>query len=244
MVSTKNSGGHHGRSQADVAPAAQCRAEDAGAGRMPAAGCVGGQGGDDARVERQPRAQVAPGDRSGDRAARSARAHPRRRRYIHRTRDTAAGGGCSTAGHPHRVATRSHDYADHLADFGVSRLRNVDTRVAAGTRIDSLWLAARPVDMRAGADRLLASVVQVFGSAQAHHGYLFANARATRIKLLVHDGFGVWCAARRLNAGRFVWPREVAAHAAPMTLTQAQFDALVLGLPWQRLAQMQLITRM
>ena len=34
-------------------------------------------------------------------------------------------------------------------------------------RIDSLWLAARPVDMRAGADRLLASVVQVFGSAQA-----------------------------------------------------------------------------
>ena len=115
-------------------------------------------------------------------------------------------------------------------------------------RIDSLWLAARPMDMRAGAERLLASVVQVFGSAQAHHGYLFANARATRIKLLVHDGFGVWCAARRLNAGHFVWPREVGAGglaaAAPMALTQAQFDALVLGLPWQRLAQMQVITRM
>ena len=78
----------------------------------------------------------------------------------------------------------------------------------------------------------------------AHHGYLFANARATRIKLLVHVGFGVWCAARRLNAGRFVWPREVSAGAAPMALTQVQFDALVLGLPWQRLTQMQLITRM
>jgi hypothetical protein len=26
-------------------------------------------------------------------------------------------------------------------------------------------------------------------------------------------------------------------------LTQAQFDALVVGLPWQRLQQMQLITR-
>ena len=47
-------------------------------------------------------------------------------------------------------------------------------------RIDSLWLAVDPVDMRAGADRLLARVVQVFGSAQAHHGYLFANARANR----------------------------------------------------------------
>ena len=111
-------------------------------------------------------------------------------------------------------------------------------------RIDALWLAVEPQDMRAGAERLLARVVQVFGSAQAHHGYVFANARASRIKLLVHDGFGVWCAARRLNAGRFVWPREVAEGAAPMTLTQAQFDALVVGLPWQRLEAMRVITRM
>ena len=111
-------------------------------------------------------------------------------------------------------------------------------------RVDALWLAVEPMDMRAGAERLLARVVQVFGNAQAHHGYLFANARTTRIKLLVHDGFGVWCAARRLNAGRFVWPREVSAGVAPMTLTQQQFDALVLGLPWQRLTQMQVITRM
>lgn len=111
-------------------------------------------------------------------------------------------------------------------------------------RIDALWLAVEPMDMRAGTERLLASVVQVFGQAQAHHGYLFANARATRIKLLVHDGFGVWCAARRLNVGRFAWPREVGAAASPMTLTQQQFDALVLGLPWQRLTQMQVITRM
>ncbi len=111
-------------------------------------------------------------------------------------------------------------------------------------RIDCLWLAVEPLDMRAGAERLLARVVQVFGSAQAHHGYLFANARATRIKLLVHDGFGVWCAARRLNDGRFVWPRQVPADGALTTLTQPQFDALVLGLPWQRLEQMRVITRM
>ena len=31
---------------------------------------------------------------------------------------------------------------------------------------------------------------------------------------------------------------------APMTLAQQQFDAVVLGLPWQRLMQMQVITRM
>ena len=111
-------------------------------------------------------------------------------------------------------------------------------------RIDAVWLAVEPIDMRAGADRLLASVVQVFGAAQAHHGYLFANARSTRIKLLVHDGFGVWCAARRLNKGSFEWPRGTAAGTAPLTLTRDQFNALVLGLPWQRLEQLRCITRM
>ncbi|WP_211235147.1 IS66 family insertion sequence element accessory protein TnpB [Azohydromonas australica] len=45
-------------------------------------------------------------------------------------------------------------------------------------RIDAVWLATQPVDMRAGADRLLSMVVAVFGSAQAHHGYLFTNVRA------------------------------------------------------------------
>jgi len=108
-------------------------------------------------------------------------------------------------------------------------------------RIDAVWLAVQPIDMRTGVDRLLASVVQVFGAAQAHHGYLFSNARASRIRLLVHDGFGVWCAARRLNQGSFDWPRGAPADAAPLTLTKDQFDALVLGLPWQRLEQMRRI---
>ncbi|MBK5206792.1 MAG: hypothetical protein JJD98_15715 [Polaromonas sp.] len=31
-------------------------------------------------------------------------------------------------------------------------------------RIDALWLAVDPVDMRAGPERLLARVVQVFGA--------------------------------------------------------------------------------
>ena len=111
-------------------------------------------------------------------------------------------------------------------------------------RLDAVWLAVQPIDMRAGVDRLLACVVQVFGAAQAHHGYLFANARSSRIRLLVHDGFGVWCAARRLNQGGFEWPRNVATPAAPLALTKDQFDALVRGLPWQRLEQMRVITRM
>lgn len=112
-------------------------------------------------------------------------------------------------------------------------------------RIDTLWLCTQPQDMRAGAERLLNVVVNTVGQARAHHGYLFANARATRIKLLVHDGFGVWCATRRLHAGRFVWVERDSAVgvAAALQLTAQQFDALALGLPWQRLGELSVISR-
>ena len=111
-------------------------------------------------------------------------------------------------------------------------------------RIDALWLCAQPQDMRAGADRLLAVVVNTLGEARAHHGYVFANARASRLKLLVHDGFGVWCATRRLHAGRFVWSVRDASAAAPaLQLSAQQFEALALGLPWQRLGEFDVISR-
>ena len=106
-------------------------------------------------------------------------------------------------------------------------------------RVDTVWLAVQPLDMRAGTESALARVVSVFGAARPHHAYLFANRRANRMKVLVHDGIGVWLAARRLNAGKFVWPKD---GGATLSLTRAQFDALVLGLPWQRIGEAGIIT--
>mgnify|MGYP003504861303 FL=1 len=106
-------------------------------------------------------------------------------------------------------------------------------------RIDALWLATEPLDMRAGTESALARVVAVFGAARPHHAYLFANRRANRMKVLVHDGIGVWLAARRLNAGKFVWPKDA---GTTLTLTRPQFDALVLGLPWHRIGEAGIIT--
>lgn len=105
-------------------------------------------------------------------------------------------------------------------------------------RVDAVWLACEPLDMRAGADSALARVVKVFGAARPHHAYLFANRRANRMKVLVHDGIGVWLAARRLNVGRFVWSNE----GSTLALTREQLDALVLGLPWQRVGDAGVIT--
>ncbi|MCE4573514.1 IS66 family insertion sequence element accessory protein TnpB [Caballeronia sp. CLC5] len=85
-------------------------------------------------------------------------------------------------------------------------MRDVAARVAAVIRVDEIWLAVDPLDMRAGFDTALGRVVKVFGAAHPHHAYLFTNRRANRLKVLVHDGIGIWLAARRLNEGRFVWP--------------------------------------
>ena len=54
------------------------------------------------------------------------------------------------------------------------------------------------------------------------------------MKVLVHDGIGVWLAARRLNSGKFVWPKDA---ATTVLLSRLQLDALVLGLPWQRVGE-------
>jgi len=107
-------------------------------------------------------------------------------------------------------------------------------------RIEAVWLATQPLDMRAGTDTALARVVQVFGAAHPHSAYLFANKRANRIKVLVHDGIGIWLAARRLHQGKFVWPRSDS--TTQMALSHTQLDTLILGLPWARIGLAGIIT--
>jgi transposase len=100
-------------------------------------------------------------------------------------------------------------------------------------RCDAIWLCTQATDMRCGMDTLLAQVIKTFGGAKPHHLYLFSNSRNTRIKAVVHDGFGVWLANRRLNQGKFVWQRT---SEGRIQLNSEQFDALILGLPWQQLS--------
>jgi transposase len=89
------------------------------------------------------------------------------------------------------------------------------------------------MDMRAGVDTALARVVSVFGEARAHHAYLFVNKRANRMKVLVHDGFGLWLCARRLYEGSFI--RAVLTKDRSIALSHEQLQAIVVGLPWERL---------
>lgn len=107
-------------------------------------------------------------------------------------------------------------------------------------RIDAVWLATQALDMRSGVDSCLARVITVFGAAHPHTAYLFANQRANRMKVLVHDGIGFWLAARRLHLGHFVWSAPES--QAQVSLSRPQLDALVLGLPWSRIGEGGIIT--
>ena len=104
-------------------------------------------------------------------------------------------------------------------------------------RIDQYFLYAQPTDMRSGVDRLLSLVITAQGRAMPHTAYLFANQGKSRLKVLIHDEFGVWLATRRLHQGRFVWAQSQL--EVSVTLSRSQFDALIVGLPWQRMTQLQ-----
>ena len=94
--------------------------------------------------------------------------------------------------------------------------------------------------MRACTETALARVIAVFGAAKPHCAYLFANRRANRMKVLVHDGIGVWLSARRLNQGKFQWPGI--RQGSELKLDAEQLQALVLGLSCQRVGAGGVIT--
>lgn len=99
----------------------------------------------------------------------------------------------------------------------------------------SLYLCQCPIDMRLGFDGVLARVIHWFGSARPHCAYAFTNARGNRIKLLIHDGLGLWLLQRRLHSGRFAWIDQPL--GVPVSLSTAQWRALSQGLPWSRIDQ-------
>ena len=93
-------------------------------------------------------------------------------------------------------------------------------------------VAVKPVDFRKGMDGL-ASVVKGHLNADPYSGviYVFRSKRADRVKLLYWDGSGVCLFAKRLEEGKFRWPRIA---DGVMRLSPAQLSALIEGLDWSR----------
>ena len=71
-----------------------------------------------------------------------------------------------------------------------------------------IYLAVQPVDMRKQYNGLWAAAVeQLQEDPKQGAVFAFINRERNRLKLLYWDGTGVWVLAKRLEQGRFSWPR-------------------------------------
>ena len=99
----------------------------------------------------------------------------------------------------------------------------------AGVRV---LIAMKPVDFRAGMDRLAAIAKEALAEDPFSGTVLIFRARrADRVKLLLWDGTGLVLVSKRLEQGAFKWPPIT---DGVMRLSPAQLAALVEGLDWSR----------
>jgi len=99
----------------------------------------------------------------------------------------------------------------------------------AGTMI---WIAAGVTDLRRGFTGLSAiAQTTLEQNPYSGHVFVFRGKRGDLIKLLWWDGDGLCLFAKRLERGRFVWPR---AEQGAVSLSRAQLSMLLEGIDWRR----------
>ena len=94
-------------------------------------------------------------------------------------------------------------------------------------------MATKPVDFRKGANGLAALVKEQLRS-NPFSGVIFCfrSKRADRVKLIFWDGTGLCLFAKRLEEGKFQWPRI---EDGVMRLSAAQLGVLLEGSDWKRM---------
>ena len=109
--------------------------------------------------------------------------------------------------------------------------------IPGGARV---LIATRPVDFRKGMDGL-AAVVKEHLRADPYLGaiFVFRAKRADRVKLILWDGTGLCLFTKRLEEGGFRWPKI---EDGVMRLTPSQLSALIEGLDWTRVREIEVRT--
>lgn len=99
----------------------------------------------------------------------------------------------------------------------------------AGTKI---WIAAGVTDLRRGFDGLSGQVQTTLQQQPfSGHVFVFRGRRGDIVKLLWWDGDGLCLFAKRLERGRFIWPRV---ESGTVQLSRAQLSMLLEGIDWRR----------
>jgi transposase len=99
--------------------------------------------------------------------------------------------------------------------------------VGAATRI---FVATGATDLRKGFDGLYGLVRdRLLCDPMSGHLFLFSNAQRNRLKVLFWDTSGLWVCAKKLEKGRFNWPKADDAQAK-IVLSHEEFAMLLGGI--------------
>ena len=102
-------------------------------------------------------------------------------------------------------------------------------QLPVGTKV---WIAAGVTDLRRGFDGLSAQVQNVLHEQPfSGHVFVFRGRRGDIVKLLWWDGDGLCLFAKRLERGRFIWPK---AESGTVHLSRAQLSMLLEGIDWRQ----------
>ncbi len=100
--------------------------------------------------------------------------------------------------------------------------------VSSNTRI---WLAASVTDMRKGFNGLSMLVQKALREDPfSGHLFVFRGRRGDLCKIIWWDNLGGCLFTKRLERGRFVWPR---AEDGKITLSASQLSMLLEGIDWR-----------
>ena len=98
------------------------------------------------------------------------------------------------------------------------------------TTATQVFVAPGATDMRRGFDGLFGLVRDALGEDPlSGHLFLFANRDRTRVKVLVFDGSGLWVCSKRLEKGRFAWPKPTEGQAR-VTMRAEELTMLLSGI--------------
>lgn len=93
-----------------------------------------------------------------------------------------------------------------------------------------IYVAVEPVDMRKQFNGLWAAAQdKLHEDPKSGAVFAFINKGRTRLKLLYWDGTGVWVLAKRLEQGRFSWPKPSSARVK-LALAPEALALLVSGI--------------
>jgi transposase len=106
-----------------------------------------------------------------------------------------------------------------------------------------ILVALEPLDFRKGMDGTGALCRRVLFE-DPHSGslFVFRNRKGTMIRILVHDGHGLWLMNKRVSQGRFpVWKltadhaHHLAAHELQLLLVGGDWSKASVPAPWRQL---------